>query len=931
LLNEVLGRPAELAAIQTLLSRSRTRLAALLFEGEPGIGKSTLWRWTVANATEAGVRVLQSRPTAAEEALTFGGLVDIFAEVPSQAMLRLPDPQRHALEVALLRVEPRGRSADQRAVSIAAAGLLAALSEAEAPLLLAIDDVQWLDAASAAVLTFAIRRLQNRPIGVLLCLRGSAAAGAPLGIDTAVPADRLERVPLGPMSVAGLHQLLRARLGRSFGRLELVRIQEVSAGNPFFALEIARAVIRSGAAITPGERLPVPSSLAALTRQRITALPNPTREALLVAAACVEPTLDTLRRVITGDPTVVLAPAVDEGIVVLEDDRVKFTHPLLSETVLESAGRQALRGVHSKLASTASSEDARAWHMGQAANRADEEVAAALEQAAERARSRGAAVYASSLYQQSCDVTPSDAPERAVRRAVLAAECLFIDISEEMLADQILIRAIRKVSAGPTRAIALSLRALVLYYHGRIEEAIQLVERATSEVGDDPVTRAIVLLRRSFLFAQVDIDRGAAAAIEALALLEPIANTVDPDLLANALLMVASTDFALVHGPDPWVVERGLRLITRDGRSLERDYAAGLAFGLARHQDNLDRAIEITKREIQEKSGPGGDDPFTLVQLAGLICMRGDWNEARLLAESALDAYSREGAETFREWALRGVAMVAAHQGRVDDAQRFASEGLLFATRSGNLVVAVMHLQILGFTALSLGDFSQADHLLTEAATTAQRTGIRHPGRFKLDGDRVEAALAVGAIDSAQAIVEQLEEAGRNSPTPWVLAIGARCRGQLDAARGNLDSAVEAVRRSIVEHETLQMPFERAHTLLVLGQLLRRRNERREARSTLMDALAVFERLGAPLWAERVRTELARMPVRRAHKDLTPTEENVARLASAGLTNKEVAERAFMSPKTVEANLARVYDKLGIHSRAELGRAMLERETSVKT
>jgi DNA-binding CsgD family transcriptional regulator len=331
----------------------------------------------------------------------------------------------------------------------------------------------------------------------------------------------------------------------------------------------------------------------------------------------------------------------------------------------------------------------------------------------------------------------------------------------------------------------------------------------------------------------------------------------------------------------------------------------------------------MTVRLIADKSGPGGDDPFNLVQLAGLHCLRGEWAEARRLAEAAVEGYTREGADLFPAWGLRGVAMVAAHQGRIDDARALASKGLELAIESGNLAVAVMHQQILGFVALSLGEFREADRWLSEAAATARRTGTLHPCRYKLEGDRIDAALAIGALESAEQMVNELEHAERAAATPWTLAIGARCRGQLEAARGDLEAADVALQRAVTEHEHLPMPFDLARTLLVKGQVHRRRKEKRLADTTLREALRLFESLGAPLWADKTRVELGRIGLRpRAPTELTDTERRVAELAAQGLSTREIAKVAFLAPKTVGNVLGRVYEKLGISSRAQLGALM---------
>ena len=372
-------------------------------------------------------------------------------------------------------------------------------------------------------------------------------------------------------------------------------------------------------------------------------------------------------------------------------------------------------------------------------------------------------------------------------------------------------------------------------------------------------------------------------------------------------------------------IDRGTALITPAGRTWEHDGADGIAYGLARQLDDVDRAIEMTERLIRVKSGPGGDDPFNLVSLSGLQVLRGDWPAARRNAEAADEGYGREGADVFPAWRLRGLALVAAYEGHAEEARRLASEGLELAIASGDLALEVYHRHILGFVALSTGDVQEADAQLTAAERAATASGTLHPGRFKLDGDRLEAALAIGDVERAAAIVDGLEHAGRVAPTPWTLAIAARGRGLVQAARGDTEGAFDSLARALVAHERLAVPFERARTLLALGQLHRRRKEKRLADERLREALKVFETLGAPLWADRARAELARVGLRpRASHDLTETERRVAELAATGLSSRQIAERAFLAPKTVGNVLGRVYEKLGIHSRAELGARMGE-------
>ncbi len=925
--DEVVGRGVELAAVERFVERSQTGLAALVLEGEPGIGKTTIWQAALAAASDRGFRILRSRPARSEYGLTLGGLTDLLADVDEIVVERLPDPQRHALEVALLRVAPSGSLPDQRTLSVAVATLLRMLTASE-PVLLAIDDAQWLDESSAAILAYAVRRLKDRPLGVLASVRvESADAGIP-DLALATPADRLERIRLGPIPLASLHRIFLLRLGRSFPRLTLVRIETASAGNPLYALEIARALSGTDLPTDPQAPLPVPGSLGSLMAGRISALPIATRRVLLFAAAAAVPTIATLERVGPGAAEA-LEPAVRDGIVALDVETVRFSHPLFAQAVLGLAPAGELRRAHAELAEATASPDARARHLGHATDGPDEMVARALVAAASGARERGATLDAAALYLEAGRVTPLDHADRRLERARLAAECLFVDLSEMVQADEILGTALDAAPPGGARAEALSLRALIRYYHGRVPDAIALGEQALAEAGDERLLRAKVLGRLAFLAMQLDLERGLALVEEAITLLEQHRPGVDPDLLANALLLRAVAELGLVRPLRQADIDRGIHLITPNGRSWEREGADGSAFGLARLMDDLDGAIQSTRDLIAAKSGPGGEDPFNLVQLSGLLLFRGEWREARAVAEAALEGYEREGTDLHPAWGLRGIALVEAHEGRLDDARRHAEQGLHSATERGDVVIAAFHRHILGFVAVSLGDWPEADRQLSEAAALAESVSVRHPGRFKIAGDQVEAALALGDVDRAATILATLDEVARVAPTPWVLAVGARSAALLLAARGDLEAAAERFDGALTAQEGLSMPFERARTLLAKGQLHRRRKEKRLADETIRGALMIFEELAAAVWADHARMELGRVGLRpRAPDELTDTERRVAELAATGLSSRQIAEQAFIAPKTVANVLGRVYGKLGIHSRAELG-AVMTRRTSV--
>jgi DNA-binding CsgD family transcriptional regulator len=917
--DEIVGRGNELAAVERFVDRAARQLAALVIEGDAGIGKTTLWHAAIGAARTSGFAVLTCRPARSEQQLTLGGLTDLLVDVDGAVLAALPVPQRHALEIALLRVAPSGMPPDQRTLSVAVAGLLRYLAES-APLLIAIDDAHWLDEGSAAILRYAIRRLADRPVGVLAASRMEARGPAPLDIRDAVHLDSTERIRLGPMPLASLHRLLEVRLGRSFPRLVLLRIERASGGNPLYALEIARNLSELDIPVMAPDPLPVPDSLSLLMNGRIAEMPEATARALLLAAAAAEPTVGTIERARPGS-VAALDPAIERGIVQIEAGTVRFTHPLLAQAVLTLGPADRLRSAHEALAGATSSPDARARHLGQAATGPDESVAVALARAAAIARERGATLDAAALYLDAHRATPDEMGGPRLDRARLAAECLFVDLSEMVQADEILGAALGGAPSGPARAEALSVRALVLYYHGRVPDAVTMAEEAIEEAGVDGLLRARILGRLAFLVMQLDLERGLGLVSKAVAILERSEAPVDPDLLANALLLRAAAQLGLVRPTRRSDIERGLRLISANGRSWEREGADGSAFGIARMTDDLDRAIEMTRELIRSKSGPAGDDPFNLVQLSGLLVHRGAWREARVMAEAAMDAYEREGLHP--AWGLRGLALVAAHDGRLDVARGAAEEGLRIATDRGDTVIAAFHRQVLGFVALSVGDWAAADGHLSAAADLAARMSIRHPGRFKVAGDLVETAIALGDVERAAAVQAGLDEAARIAPTPWVVAVGARSSALILAARGDLDGAMAELERALIEHRALQMPFEEARTLLVKGRLHRRRREKRRADETLRAALEQFEALVASIWAEQARLELGRVGLRpRAPAELTATERRVAELAAQGLSGRQIADRAFLAPKTVGNVLGRVYEKLGIRSRAELGATM---------
>nr|MBA3330937.1 AAA family ATPase [Actinomycetota bacterium] len=421
----MIGRDEEQSALHAFLAAVPGGPAALVLTGTAGAGKTTLWKAGLAGALERSYRVLQTSPAQSEAALSFAGVADLLDEVLEESVASLPAPQRRALEVALLLSEAEGPAPDQRAVGVAFLGAVRALSQ-RGSIVVAVDDVQWLDAASTAALAFAARRLRDEPAGWLLAQRADGEAAVPLALDRALPEERLRRLEVGPLGIDDLHRLLRARLGASFSRPVLRRLHETAGGNPFFALELARALERGSIAAAPGEPLPVPANLRELVRSRLEALPPETREALTVAAALAQPTLALTGAVAQTDAAECLRPAVQADVVGLEDERIRFTHPLLASGSYEAASTGARRRIHARIAELVDDPEERARHLALAVAGPDAAVAASLDDAAHRAHARGSQGAAAELSDQAFRLTPPEHPREARRRAVESASYAFM-------------------------------------------------------------------------------------------------------------------------------------------------------------------------------------------------------------------------------------------------------------------------------------------------------------------------------------------------------------------------------------------------------------------------------------------------------------------------------------------------------------------------
>jgi ATP/maltotriose-dependent transcriptional regulator MalT len=914
----VVCRTGELGAIAEFLISACARPSGLTIEGEAGIGKTTLWSAATEQARERGVCVLSARAGQAESAMSYTAVADLLSDVESSIFVRLPHLQRSAVDRVLLRSGDEGPETDQRAVAAAVLAIVGMLA-ADAPVLLAIDDVQWLDASSRAVVTSTVRRIKGR-VGVLVTERPEPGCPTAMTWLRVGAKNHLGRIRLGPLSLGGLHALFSDRLGRSLPRPTMERISEVSQGNPFYALELARAV--SGQPPTAEQELP--RTLTEVVRSRLGDLDDEVRDVLLAAACVTDPTVDLLAQAkgITATETVVLLEkAEDKGIVGIEGNRVRFAHPLLARGVYTDARPSRRRKMHRTLAQVEALPEVKARHLALATTSADPETLEALDTAAEAARARGAPAAAAELV----DLAIGLGGDTALRRIRSARYHFHAGNYEHARA--LLEPHVRELQPGPLRATALGLLAEMCMYHNSFAHAAKMLQRALKDAEGEPTLLVQILILLSF--AQVytgEYDRSLHNARQAVALIDELDL---PALSSQACAMWVTVNFVCGQGVDEPRLQRALELEDCDADVPVPFRASAVQALVLAWTGRLDeaRAQRSAVRNRCIERGEYGHLMFIDLHGTLIEVWRGDFAEATQTANDAMERTEQVGGDHALVIANTIGAVVAAYAGREQAARTHARAAIEMARGCGSPQLADQAITSMGFLELSLGNNADA---LTALQPLVARFS-RLPGTEIVTGaflpDAIEAMIALGRLDDARPMIEALEHHGRRLDRAWMLAIGARCRSMMLAAEGDVEAATRMAEQALIEHQRLPMPFERARTQLLLGQLQRRQRQKDVATTTLTEALAVFERMHIPLWADRARSELARTRASTTRAVLlTPSEQRVAELAACGMTNRDIGAAVFISPKTVESNLARIYSKLGIHTRAELGRVIGQQE-----
>ena len=902
----LIGRDRETAAIEDLLAQARERRSGVLVvRGEAGVGKSALLEHALEGAD--GFTVLRGVGVEVESELAYAALHQILRPVFDR-IEHLPAPQAAALRAAFAlsaeQVDERFR------VSLGALGLISEVAE-ERPVLCLVDDAQWLDQASADALVFVARRLEAEAVALLFAARDDdhhpfVAPGLP----------ELRPSSLGPVDSRAL---LTERLGSGVATGVLDWVVENANGNPLALVELPSN-------LTPDQltghdslagRLPPATSVEQVYIERIDQLPSSVRMLLVVAAAEETGERAVVQRageelgLEVGD----LAAAESAGLLRVHAEHVEFRHPLVRSAAYRGAGFADRERAHTALAAALDAPgdvDRRAWHRAAATIGTDEDVADELERSAERAVLRSGWSAAAAALSRAAELSADGSPKE--RRLVWAAVSAWRAGRTERAA-ALLDRASPEVEDTRLRAELEHLRGLIGLRRGVLLDACDVLMAGAEAVAPLDTRKALEMLYDA---ANAGVDGGdytrvAEACRRAAAV--PQGDDEQERLLGDLLVGVGS----LIEGKTADAVPRVTKILERADEFDASRWFAWAGIGAGAVGDDA-REIALFRRAADLARASGDIDALTWVlasiSVEGIVA--GRWAVAGEAAEGL--KLAREAGFVNLTSAYLGVhAWFAAVRGRDEDCLAYAKEAVELARANG--VAIGDSLAEWGLALLDLGRGRWEDSIARVEALRAAPLGVVHPYVVLTSApDLVEAYVRAGRGDAAEAAFAPLGGYAVSGSPSWALALAARSRALLadgDEAEAEFADAVRL-------HAEGGRPYDQARTHLVYGEFLRRRRRRSDAREQLRAAFEGFEALGAEPWAERARAELRATGETARKRDpstidqLTPQELQIAGLVAEGNSNKEVAAQLFLSPRTVDYHLRKVFAKLGIASRAEL-------------
>ena len=920
-----------------LLRQAREQLCqgpGLLLTGPAGIGKSLLLASLVTGPVAGRAVLLRCAPAEAELPLPFVCLIDLLGPVPDQVVERLPASLRTALRAALLRGDyPRGNQ-DHLEVRVAVLRLLRELA-VTAPVWLVVDDLQWVDQPTAEILDFVARRLAELP-GVRLL----AAARTPDGDAVAcagqlrLRAAGIPELAVPPLAAAGLDRMIRRQTGLPLSPRTVHQIHRVTGGNPFYALEVARALPPDHAALAPAESLPIPLGLRDLLLRRLRDLPAPTRSVLLLASAAARPTLTVLRAAAAAAAVAAAAAGADDagpnlttaerlGVIrVAPDGQVRFEHPLVRAAIYADATSQARRAAHCHLAAAVTEPVERARHLALAHPHENEQVAGTLMAAAASARRRGAPASAAELATLAAERTPGQDPDRRTRRLLAAADYS----CDAGLRDDARRVAAAVLAGSESARHRIPARLVLLRCAGQaMTSAGPLIADGLAEAaGDEALAAPLWCWSATRELAAGRLVQAAAQAGKAAELASRVGDVATQVAALTRLAHVQS----LAGQPEgEAVLRRALDAAERAGRPAVDSWEP------RRRQAMFDlyanRLGVAEHRLVALVDGVG-----EAVGVEGLAAMLVTLTEVRVRAgacQAALDSAHR-AVRAFEDVgcscgpALFAAALAEGAGGSPVASREFAEAGIRASRVDGDQYFLLCNLTVLGRAHLLADEPVRAAEVLREAHAIEDAIGIADPAVGFWHADLAEALVACGALDEAAQLVASVGTQARLLDRPGVAAALTRAEALRQVALGKVADGAEALVSAAQRQHHLSLPLEEVRTLVALAGLERRRRRVRAARAALTEAYDLCVRAGARPWIARVGADLRRMsePVDSGGTigALTPAEWRCAELAGTGATNREIAAALFLSVKTVEATLSRIYRKLSVRSRTELARTV---------
>lgn len=892
-------RTPELDRIDRALTNVNVESSRLVLEGAPGSGKTTLVTAAVRIAAAAGISTIVARPSQSERSLPFGALDSLLGALVEDDTVRvaLDDRAATVLDVALGRQPATNEALLPHELGVAVLSLLESAVDGGA-LLIVVDDHQWIDAASRDVLDFVSRRLPSGGICLLIATRPDE--DPPVG----------ERWPLTPLDETAAAALARAVSSTPLQPHVIDRVVEVSGGNPLFVIELAK--IAGAATAEPGRPVPLPRSLRSLVADRFRSLPQSTVVALAAMSLLARPTAEVMEALGMLDD---LGPAELDGIVELRNRQLAFSHPVLAAAAYDAVPATRRLALHRRLAEVTDGIE-RCLHLAHGAIGPDSAIAAELTAVADTEARRGATVEAAELAVLALDLSPPDDAAR-VKRLMLAGDLLFRAGRTEEAATAL--QRVRTLAADTdTAATARSLLALATIEYSRsdnTELATELARQALTAT-DDPSLQA----EAHAILSLTHYTDFAAAADHAGAALDIVRRLPHPSktAVAQAISASALARFHAGFGLDRAAFDEAIAL-EHGARIVESDSAFAALAAALKYADQLDEA-ESMFLDLAGRSDPGSL-PYALSHLPQMYLWAGRWDEAQHAAARHLALAEETGQESQVFTARFNLAMVAAYRGELDDAtvlgrqlyEQGRDTGVPWTERNG--------VGLLAFIAMTTGDMAEAIGYFARNDELCESMNLHEPGFRRYQGDFVEVLVNVGEIDRAKQLLGTMLERGTRLGRPSMLAAAHRGVALVAATDGDRDAAVAAAEQAKAVLDGTSLEYDRARNALTLGMIFRRFKERSSARTTLDDALLRFERMGAVRFVERVERELGRVGGRApksVSSALTATELRVAELAAAGRTTRRIADELFISVKTVEANLTRVYRKLDVTNRALL-------------